>query len=68
MNAIESDLLDRLRQLPPHRLAQVSDFVDFLAAREGLANAAQRFTDSLRLDALNLPPICADLQVEDTHR
>ena len=60
MTGIESELLARLRKLPPHRVAEVVDFVDFLVAREGRASAAQRFTDELLLDSLNLPPICAD--------
>lgn len=60
MTGIESELLARLRKLPPHRVAEVVDFVEFLAARESHAGAAQRFTDELRFDSLNLPPICAD--------
>ncbi len=64
MTGIESELLERLRKLPPHRVAEVVDFVEFLAARESSASAAQRFTDELRLDSLNLPPICADAILE----
>ena len=51
--------------LPPSRVAEVVDFVEFLAAREERAAAAQRLTDGLaRLDALNLPPVTED-EVED---
>ena len=65
MTAIESQLMERLKKLPPGRIAEVVDFVEFLAAREERAAAAQRLTDGLaRLDALNLPPISED-EVED---
>ena len=65
MTAIESRLIERLKKLPPGRVAEVVDFVEFLAAREERAAAAQRLTEGLaRLDALNLPPITED-EVED---
>lgn len=65
MTAIESKLIERLKKLPPNRLAEVVDFVDFLAAREERAAAGQRLTEGLaRLDALNLPPISEE-EVED---
>ena len=65
MTAIESQLMERLKKLPPGRIAEVVDFVEFLAAREERAAAAHRLTDGLaRLDALNLPPISED-EVED---
>ena len=65
MTAIESRLMERLKKLPPGRVAEVVDFVEFLAAREERAAAAQRLTDGLaRLDALNLPPLTED-EVED---
>ncbi len=61
MTAIESQLIERLKKLPPSRVAEVVDFVEFLAAREERAAAAQRLTEGLaRLDALNLPPISED--------
>ena len=34
MNTTEQDLIDKIRQLPPRRLAEVEDFVDFLRLRE----------------------------------
>ena len=34
MNAIEQVLIDKIRQLPLQRLAEVEDFVDFLRTRE----------------------------------
>jgi hypothetical protein len=40
MNAPDQVLLDKIRQLPPQRLAEVEDFVDFLRERE----AEQRLT------------------------
>lgn len=34
MTASEKVLIDKIRQLPPQRLAEVEDFVDFLRSRE----------------------------------
>ena len=52
MTAIELQLMERLRKLPPARVAEVADFVEFLASREERAAAGQRLTDGLaRLDA-----------------
>lgn len=65
MTTIESQLMERLKKLPPSRVAEVVDFVEFLAAREERAAAAQRLSDGLaRLDALNLPPVSED-EVDD---
>jgi Protein of unknown function (DUF2281) len=53
MTSIESQLIERLKKLPPSRVAEVVDFVEFLAVREERAAAAQRLTEGLaRLDAL----------------
>ena len=61
MTAIEAQLLERLKKLPPVRVAQVVDFVAFLMAQEDRAAAAQRLSESLaRLDALNLPLVSED--------
>jgi hypothetical protein len=50
MTAIESNLIEKLKRLPPSRVAEVVDFVDFLAA--------QRLTEALqKIDALGLPPM-----------
>ena len=55
MSAIEPTLIEKLQKLPPQRLAEVKDFVEFLAAREERAAAGARLGESLdRLDALNL--------------
>jgi hypothetical protein len=46
---IEQTILEKLRQLPPERLAEVEDFVDFLRAREGdraLTQAAQKVSEA----------------------
>jgi hypothetical protein len=43
MNAPDQVLFDKIKQLPPQRLAEVEDFVDFLSARDDelrLARAA----------------------------
>lgn len=34
MTAFEQVLINKIRQLPPERVAEVEDFVDFLCARE----------------------------------
>ncbi len=34
MTAIEPALIEKLKQLPPHKVAEVEDFVDFLRTRE----------------------------------
>ena len=34
MSVIEQALLEKIRQLPPRRLAEVEDFVDFLRTRD----------------------------------
>ncbi len=62
MTAIEAQLIvERLKKLPPSRVAEVLDFVEFLSQREERAAAAQRLTQGLaRLDALNLPPVSED--------
>ena len=58
MAAIEPTLIQKLQKLPPQRLAEVADFVEFLAAREERTAAAERLGASLaKLDALNLPPL-----------
>ncbi len=40
MTATEQMLMEKIRQLPPQRMAEVEDFVDFLRERE----EAQRLT------------------------
>jgi hypothetical protein len=64
MVAIPSALIEKLQNLPPQRLAEVEDFVEFLAMRETRVSASQRLSESLaRLDALNLPPL-TDEEIE----
>ena len=58
MTAIETRLIERLKQLPPGRVAEVLDFVEFLAAREERAPAAARLGEAMaKLDSLNLAPL-----------
>ena len=65
MTALETQLLQRLKVLPPERVAEVVDFVEFLASRVQRTAAAQRLTDAMaRLDALNLPALSED-EIED---
>jgi hypothetical protein len=42
MTTSENALLEKIKQLPPRRVAEVEDFVDFLRARE----AEQRLTSA----------------------
>jgi hypothetical protein len=64
MAAIEPTLIQKLEKLPARRLAEVEDFVEFLAARETRAAAGKRLGESLaKLDALNLPSI-SDEEIE----
>ena len=61
MTVIEAQLIERLKKLPPARVAEVLDFVEFLSQREERAAAARRLTEGLdRLDALKLPEISQD--------
>lgn len=61
MNAIAPTLIRKLQELPPQRLAEVEDFVEFLAVREMRSAAGARLGESLaKLDALNLPPLSDD--------
>ena len=34
MSPVERELIAKIKQLPPQRMAEVKDFVDFLRARE----------------------------------
>ena len=47
MTAIEAQLIERLKKLPPAGVAEVVDFVEFLASREERAAAAQRLKQGL---------------------
>jgi len=61
MSTVEPALILKLQKLPPQRLAEVADFVEFLAAREARAEAGARLGESLaKLDALNLPSLSDD--------
>jgi hypothetical protein len=61
MNAIAPTLIQKLQELPPQRLAEVEDFVEFLAVREMRSAAGTRLGEALgKLDALNLPPLSDD--------
>jgi predicted MPP superfamily phosphohydrolase len=49
MSATEQVLIEKIRQLPPQRLAEVEDFVDFLRTREDeqrLAHAAGKVAEA----------------------
>lgn len=56
-------LFDKLKTLPPERLAEVEDFVDFIKARDERArtSSARRLGEAMaKLDALNLPPMTTE--------
>lgn len=49
MAVTEQALIEKIRQLPPQRLAEVEDFVDFLRLRESdqcLAQAAAKASEA----------------------
>jgi hypothetical protein len=64
MNAqAEKTLLEKLKSLPPDRLAEVEDFIDFLKDRDERARdeAARRLGDAFaKLDALSSPPLSSE--------
>jgi hypothetical protein len=65
MTAIETRLIERLKQLPPGRVAEVVDFVEFLAAREERSAAAARLGKAMaELDALGTATLSED-EVEE---
>jgi hypothetical protein len=55
MSAIDEALIEKIKQLPPQRLAEVEDFVDFLRTREerGLTQAAAKASEPTFADAWN---------------
>lgn len=61
MTTIETRLIERLKQLPPGRVAQVVDFVEFLAAREECSAAAARLGEAMaKPDALDKAALSED--------
>ena len=49
MNAPDQVLLEKIKQLPPQRMAEVEDFVDFLREREAehqLTHAASKASEA----------------------
>ncbi len=61
-------IIEKLKDLPPARMAEVEDFVDFLRTREDEARdaAATRLGEAMaKLAALDFPPMSAgEVQVE----
>ena len=72
MNAIAPSLIQKLQQLPRQRLAEVEDFVEFLAMRELRSAAGARLGESFsNLDKLNLPPLSdeeIDAEIQSTRQ
>lgn len=49
MNTAEQALIEKIKQLPPQRMAEVEDFVDFLRSREDgqrLTHAAAKASEA----------------------
>lgn len=44
---INEDLIEKIRKLPPHRVAEVEEFVDFLQSRESADQGLTQRTSSL---------------------
>ncbi len=58
MNANPDMLYKKLQQLPPQRLAEVEDFVDFLARKETRRAALDRLLEiAPALEAAGIPPM-----------
>lgn len=58
MNAIEAKLLEKLRQLPPEKLAEVEDFVDFLSHKSQRQAAFDRLLAiAPAMEAAGIEPI-----------
>lgn len=63
MDTSPERLLEKLKNLPPQRLSEVEDFVDFLKSRDERAQraASRRLGEAMaRLDALDLPPLTSE--------
>lgn len=58
MNAIEPKLLEKLARLPPQKLAEVEDFVDFIARKEARRAALDRLLSiAPALEAAGVAPM-----------
>jgi Protein of unknown function (DUF2281) len=70
MTAIETRLIERLKQLPPSRVAEVADFVEFLTAREQRAAAIEglRALDKRLPDDEEMPPELEQELVQEIRR
>lgn len=68
MSANPEAVFEKLKALPPQRLAEVEDFVDFLKIRDETMRSAagRRLGEAMaKLDALKLPPMTpGDVQAE----
>lgn len=58
MSAIEATLIEKLKLLPPQKLAEVEDFVDFIARKETRGAAFDRLLSiAPALQAAGVPPM-----------
>lgn len=67
MSEVAENLLEKLKALPPQRLAEVADFVDFLRAREEKTRTRkvdELFTRMDNLAAVQPPLSPEDIQAE----
>lgn len=46
MNTTDQVLLEKIKQLPPQRVAEVEDFVDFLRTREDESNLTRTASEA----------------------
>lgn len=63
MSANIDTVYQKIKALPPQRLDEVADFVDFLQVREEklrVAASARLGEAMAKLDALNLPPMSTE--------
>jgi hypothetical protein len=70
MSNAAQDLFEKLKTLPPQRLVEVADFVDFLKARDERlrVEASTRLGAAMaRLDATDLPPMSPDEVQSEIH-
>lgn len=65
MSALDRVLIDKLESLTPERLAEVEDFIDFLASKERRRAALDRLlTVAPALKAAGAEPLSEDEAVE----
>ena len=68
MHAYETQtLVDKLNELPPERIAEVEDFIDFLRQRRFVAKRKQPATLDFPVDTVSTWPEGLSLRREDMY-